>query len=278
MSTVWIDRISKRLGLSVLGLYVLFILLPFLWITVTAFKRQIDVLMARALFTPTLSTFEALLTDPSSGFLLNVRNSFVTATCATIAVVAVSVLASFCLVHKKPPHWLAPLLMSITLLFNIIPAITYVGSWYEWFRVIGLFDTLTGLTLAFTAGHLPMGLWLAVRYAHDVPKELLEASELDCIGPWQQFRVVFLPLMRNGLIALGLLVFIFVWNDFIIALNLSDTAVKTVPVAITSFAQSEQVRYAELAASSLLAMLPALLILLLGQKFIVSGLLSGSVK
>lgn len=278
MKPVWIDLISRRIGLGVLGLYTLFILLPFLWITVTSFKRQIDVLMSRVLFTPTLSAFEALLSDPSSGFLLSVRNSFITASIATMAVVGISVIAAFCLIHKKLPSWLAPLLLGITLLFNIIPAITYVGSWYGWFRAIGLFDSLTGLIIAFTAGHLPMGLWLAVRYAHDVPKELIEASELDCTGPWQQFRTVFLPLMRNGLIALGLLVFIFVWNDFIIALNLSDTAAKTVPVAITSFAQSEQVRYVELAASSLLAMLPALLILLLGQKFIVSGLLSGSSK
>jgi multiple sugar transport system permease protein len=278
MKTPLVDRIFKSAGTLGVVLYALFILLPFLWIAVTAFKRQIDVLMSRVVFTPTLSTFEALLTDPHGGFAHNIWNSLVTAGAATVAVLFIASVSAFCLVHKKPPYWLGPLLMGITLLFHIIPQVTYLSSWYIWFRRTELFDTLPGLTFAFTVANLPMGMWLGLRYAQEVPRELIEASELDCTGPWQQFVKVFLPLMRNGLVALGLLVFIFVWSDFVVALNLSDNLAKTVPVAITSFAQSEQVRYAEMAASSLLAMLPALCFLLLGQRYIVAGLLSGSVK
>jgi multiple sugar transport system permease protein len=273
-----VDRFFRGAGAFTVALYALFILLPFLWIAVTAFKRQIDVLMGRVVFTPTLATFEALLTDRHGGFAHNIWNSLVTASFATAAVLFIAALSAFCLVHKKPPRWLAPALMGVTLLFHIIPQVTYLSSWYLWFRRSGLFDTLPGLTLAFTVANLPMGMWLGLRYAQEVPRELIDASELDCTGPWQQFSRVFLPLMRNGLVALGLLVFIFVWSDFVVALNLSDNAAKTVPVAITSFAQSEQVRYAEMAASSLLAMLPALVFLLLGQRYIVAGLLSGSVK
>jgi multiple sugar transport system permease protein len=278
MKTPIVDRLFRGAGRFAVALYALFILLPFLWIALTAFKRQIDVLMARTVFTPTLATFEGLLTDPHGGFLHTIWNSVVTATAATVVVLFVASISAFCLVHKKPSRWLGPALLGVTLLFHIVPQVTYLSSWYLWFRRSGLFDTLPGLTLAFTVANLPMGMWLGLRYAQEVPRELIDASELDCTGPWQQFCKVFLPLMRNGLVALGLLVFIFVWSDFVIALNLSDNAAKTVPVAITSFAQSEQVRYAEMAASSLLAMLPALVFLLLGQRYIVAGLLSGSVK
>lgn len=276
MKTPLVDRLFKGAGAGLVALYALFILLPFLWIAVTGFKRQIDVLMSRVVFTPTLAAFEDLLTR--GGFAHNIWNSLVTACAATAAVLFVAALSAFCLVHKKPPRWLAPALMAVTLLFHIIPQVTYLSSWYLWFRRTGLFDTLPGLTLAFTVANLPMGIWLGMRYAQEVPRELIDASELDCVGPWQQFTRVFLPLMRNGLVALGLLVFIFVWSDFVVALNLSDNAAKTVPVAITSFSQSEQVRYVQMAAASLLAMLPALLFLLVGQRYIVAGLLSGSVK
>lgn len=278
MKTPLVDRIFKSAGALSVLLYALFILLPFLWIAVTAFKRQIDVLMAKVVFTPTLATFEALLTGPQGRFADNVWNSLVTASVATVAVLFIASVSAFCLVHKKPARWLGPALMGVTLLFHIIPQITYLSSWYVWFRRMELFDTLPGLIFAFTVANLPMGMWLGLRYAQEVPRELIEASELDCTGPWQQFTKVVLPLMRNGLVAMGLLVFIFVWSDFVVALNLSDNLAKTVPVAITSFAQSEQVRYAEMAASSLLAMLPALIFLLLGQRYIVAGLLSGSVK
>ena len=278
MKTPLVDRIFKSAGAFGVVLYALFILLPFLWIAVTAFKRQIDVLMSSVVFTPTLATFKALLINPHGGFATNIWNSLVTASAATVAVLFIASVSAFCLVHKKPPHWLGPVLMGVTLLFHIIPQVTYLSSWYVWFRRTELFDTLPGLAFAFTVANLPMGMWLGLRYAQEVPRELIEASELDCMGPWQQFVKVFLPLMRNGLVALGLLVFIFAWSDFVVALNLSDNLAKTVPVAITSFAQSEQVRYVEMAASSLLAMLPALLFLLLGQRYIVAGLLSGSVK
>ena len=273
-----IDRVTRWLSAVTVVLYCAFILLPFFWIGITGFMRQIDVLMARLWFEPTMANFDKLLNAPDATFLHNLFNSVVTSIVSTALVLAIAVISAHCLVHKKLPRWLPALLLGLTLLFHIVPPVTFIGSWYVMFRQVGLFDTLTGLVLAYTATNLPVGLWLGVNYAREVPKELLEAAELDCLGPWQQFRHVFLPLMRNGLVAIGLLVFIFVWSDFMVALNLSARAAQTVPVAITSFAQNEQIRYAEMAASSLLAMLPALALLLLGQRHIVQGLLSGSVK
>ena len=258
--------------------YSAFILLPFLWIAATAFKRQIDILTASFWFTPTLRNFERLLLSSDSTFLLNLANSAVSSLAATLVVLGVALLAAYSLVHLALPRWLPPLLLGVTLVFHIVPPITFVGSWYVLFRELGLYNTLTGLTIAYVAANLPLGLWLGVTYAREVPRELLEAAELDCRNQWQVFRRVFVPLMRNGLTAMGLLIFIFVWSDFLIALNLSAKATQTVPVAITTFAQNEQVRYAEMAASSLLAMAPALILLLLGQRYIVAGLLSGSAK
>jgi multiple sugar transport system permease protein len=272
------DRLLLGAGaVAVLG-YAAFILLPFGWIVVTAFKRQIDILMAQVRFAPTLSNFERLLLEPNASFTHVIVNSVVASLSTTAAVLAIALLAAFALVHLRVPRWLPPLLLAVTMVFHMVPAVTFVSSWYMVFRQIGVFDTLPGLVLAYIATNLPLGLWLSATYAREVPRELLEAAALDCTGPAQCFGRVFVPLMRNGLIATGLLVFIFTWSDFIIALNLTSLKALTVPVAISTFAQNEQIRYAEMAAGSVLAIIPALLLLLLGQRYIVQGLLSGSAK
>jgi multiple sugar transport system permease protein len=278
MKVPFVDRILNGCVLFMLTAYGAFITLPFAWIVITAFKRQIDVLMVKIVFEPTLGNFQRLLLAPGGTLLHNLFNSIFTAVFSTALVLCIGIISAFCLVHKRLPGWLPTMLLGLTMLFHIVPPITFISSWYVLFRQVGLFDTLPGLIFAHTAANLPIGLWLGVNYAREVPKELLEAAEIDCIGPWQQFREVFVPLMRNGLVAIGLLVFIFSWSDFLIALNLTASASQTLPVAITSFAQNEQIRYAEMAASSLLAMVPAMLMLLLGQRYIVQGLLSGSTK
>lgn len=263
----------------VIILYAAIVLFPFLWLLSTAFKKQIDILLARFIFTPTLDTLNELLFDPSSMFSAYFVNSVVITLATTAVIVIVTLLSAYALTTvRRLPTALGAILLGWCLLFNLLPAITFVGSWFNLFRQLGLYDTRIAIIIASIAAWLPMALWLGVTFARELPKELLDAATVDGCTHWQRFRYVFVPLIKSGMTATTILVLLFVWNDFPIALILSSEQARTLPVYITAFSQNEQIRYAEMASSSLLVSLPVLLLLVVGQRFIVKGLLSGAVK
>lgn len=264
---------------AVIILYAAIVLFPFLWLLSTAFKKQIDILLARFIFTPTLDTLHELLFDPSSMFSAYFINSVVITLATTAVIVVVTLLSAYALTTvRQLPAALGAILLGWCLLFNLLPAITFVGSWFNLFRQLGLYDTRIAIIIASIAAWLPMALWLGVTFARELPKELLDAATVDGCTHWQRFRYVFVPLIKSGMTATTILVLLFVWNDFPIALILSSEQARTLPVYITAFSQNEQIRYAEMASSSLLVSLPVLLLLIVGQRFIVKGLLSGAVK
>lgn len=262
-----------------LAFYAALILFPFLWLLSTAFKKQIDILLARFVFTPTLDTLKELLFAPGAMFGAYFVNSAVITLASTAAIIAVTLLATYALTTvRQIPAWLGNLLLGWCLLFNLLPVITFVGSWFNLFRQLGLYDTRIAIIIACIAAYLPMALWLSVTFAREIPKDLLDAATVDGCSHWQRFRYVFVPLIKSGMTATAILVLLLVWNDFPIALILSSEQARTLPVYITAFSQNEQIRYAEMASSSLLVSIPVLLLLVFGQRFIVKGLLSGAVK
>jgi multiple sugar transport system permease protein len=115
-------------------------------------------------------------------------------------------------------------------------------------------------------------------FVRDVPEELVEAARVDgATTPVLLSRVV-IPIVKPGLIATGILVFVFSWNEFSVALNLTLKQTATVPVAIAKFAQDFEIQYTQMAASATLSLLPALILMLIGQRYIVRGLTAGAVK
>lgn len=264
---------------AAITLYAALVLFPFIWLLSTAFKKQIDILLARFVFTPTLDTLRGLLFDPGSMFSAYFVNSVVITLTTTAIIVAVTLLSAYALTTvRNLPSALGAILLGWCMLFNLLPVVTFVGSWFNLFRQLGLYDTRIAIIIASVAAWLPMALWLGVTFAREIPKELLDAASVDGCTHWQRFRFVFVPLIKSGMTATTILVLLFVWNDFPIALILSSEQARTLPVYITAFSQNEQIRYAEMASSSLLVSIPVLLLLVVGQRFIVKGLLSGAVK
>ena len=135
-----------------------------------------------------------------------------------------------------------------------------------------------GLILAHLTLNLPLVLWILSAFIREVPVELEEAARIDGAStPVLLWRVI-VPVIRPGLLATGLLAFIFSWNEFAVALNLTAKQTATVPVAIAKFAQDFEIQYTQMAASSVLSLLPAFVLLLLGQRHIVRGLTAGAIK
>jgi multiple sugar transport system permease protein len=146
-------------------------------------------------------------------------------------------------------------------------------------RALGLRDELAGLVLTYTTFALPMTLWVLTGFFRDIPHQLYEAARIDGCTPFQTFRRVLLPLSAPGLVTTGILVFIFAYNEFLYALSFTSSPEKrTIPVAISLFASEHKEPWGEMAAASVMAVAPLVLLALVFQRRIVAGLTAGAVK
>lgn len=256
----------------------LLIVLPFIWIVGISFKYQIAILTAQFPFDPTWVNYQRVLFGKSSDFLFNMQNSLIVAIVSTALVLIVGTLAAYSLAWRKWSRLVRGVFLAWTLIFSIIPPITLTGPWYLIFRELGLFNTLTGLTLTHIVINLPMTIWLMMTAFGNIPRDLESAAIMDGCRRTEAFRLILLPLCTPGLIAAGLLAFIFSWSEFGIALNLTAKETMTIPVAIASYAGQYEILHGEMAAAAVLSSIPAIILMFLGQKFIVRGLTAGAVK
>lgn len=266
------------LGWLMLGLALVVVVGPFLWIAVASFKQPIAILSGTWSFTPTLDNYADVLLSKRSDFLAGVRNSLIVATASTAIVLVVGTLAAYSLHRFAWARWVTLGFLGWTLAFHMIPVLTLVGPWYLAFKQLGLYDTRLALILTHVSVNLPMAVWLLMSFFKDIPPEIEQAALVDGCHPLSAFWYVVLPLVVPGLIAAGVLAFVFSWNEFSIALNLVSQSNATVPVVVAKFAQDYEIQHGQMAAASILATIPALVLMVFGQRFIVQGLTMGSVK
>lgn len=279
MSTATNQRILiDRALLGFLFLAAVLTLGPFLWIALASFKTQIALLMGTVKFTPVAMNYEEVLFGNTSTFARNFLNSIIVASVSTLAAMSIGFLAGYSLLRLKWPRYVINLFLLWAVVFNLVPPVTLAGAWYELFRTIGLSNDTVALILAHTTLHLPMALWLLSSFLREIPRELEEAAFIDGAGFVKTLWRVVIPIMTPGLVSTGILVFIFSWNEFPVALALTNNNTATVPVGIAKFAQENEIKYTQMAAASVLSAVPALLALLFGQRFIVKGLTAGAVK
>ncbi len=262
----------------ILILYSFIVLFPFYWIISASFKTQIDLLMGRFFSTPHLQGYRDVLFSGTSDFSRNFFNSLVIGSVSTALVLFIATLGAYSLYRMRWPNWVLHSLLGWSVVFHMVPPITLAGAWYTLFRAVGLDDTWLGLILAHTTLNLPMALWMMGVFVRNVPSELVEAAQLDNARTPEILRYVIVPLVKPGLAAAGILSFIFSWNEFAVTLTLSQRSTATVPIGIGKYAQENTIAFTEMAAASALSILPAVILLLFAQRFIVRGLTSGALK
>ena len=273
----WEKRAVPAFHLGLL-LVAALVLIPFVWIIAAAFKSQISLLLGEVFFTPTLASFREVLFSRSTEFMSNTFNSLVVAAGSTLVILVAATLGGYAIERLGTPRWAVHTMLGWAVVFHMVPPITLGAAWFPLYREIGLDNTYLGLVLAHVAVHLPMALWLMTNFVRDVPIELEEAARIDgCSTPFLIWRIV-VPLVAPGLAATAILMFIFSWNEFAVALNLTAKQTATIPVAIAKFAQGYEIKYGEMAATAALSLVPALAFLLFGQRYIVKGLTAGAVK
>lgn len=272
-------QVSSTAGAyALLGVAVLIVSVPILWIAGAGFRTQISLLTGDLFFEPTLSSFADVLFSSTSDFLLNYRNSVVVGVLSTALCLGVGTLAAWSLDRLDWPGWVVHLFLGWALVFQMMPPIALAEAWFGLERQVHLDNTFAGLVLAHATLNLPMAVWLMGVFVRDVPNELVEAAKIDgATGPTLFWRIV-LPIVAPGLAATTVLCFVFSWNEFAVALNLTGRETATIPVAISKFAQDFQIQYTQMAASAALSILPALVLLIIAQRYIVSGLTTGALK
>ncbi|WP_164935424.1 carbohydrate ABC transporter permease [Bradyrhizobium guangzhouense] len=256
----------------------LLVLIPVVWVVAAGFRTQISLLSGAFWFTPVLKNFNEVLFSKTSDFLVNYRNSLVVGTLSTLICLLAATLAAWSLNRMSWPRWFVHVFLGWALVFHMFPPLALASAWFTIMRTVGLDNTLTAVVLAHTVLNLPMALWLMGVFVRDVPVELEEAARLDgATTPVLLWRIV-LPIIAPGLAATAILTFVFSWNDFGVALTLTMKQTATVPVAIAKFAQDYEILYTQMAAAAALSILPALVLLIIGQRYIVAGLTQGAVK
>jgi len=173
------------------------------------------------------------------------------------------------------------LLVGAALLIAMFPQISLVTPLFNIERRIGLFDTWAGLIIPYITFALPLAIYILAAFFREIPRDLEKAAKMDGATPAQAFRMVIAPLAAPGIVTAAILVFIFAWNDLLLALSLTaTTAAITAPVAIANFSGSSQFEEptGSIAAGAMVITIPIIIFVLIFQRKIVAGLTSGAVK
>jgi len=175
-------------------------------------------------------------------------------------------------------RWRQQRLALAILIARIIPAISYLVPWYVLFSRAHLTDTHLALIITHLIVSLPLVTWILVGFFEDLPQELEESARIDGCTLFGAFLRIAVPLARPGIIAAAIISFIFSWNNFIFSVVLAGSRTRTLPLAAFKLLNFASFSWGGLAATAVLITLPIVLISLVMQRYLVSGLTVGGIK
>lgn len=250
---------------------------PVLWALLTSFKTERDVLAypPMLIFEPTLSNYYDVIFG-SSSILPNLWSSTVVSVSTTLLTMLFAVPAAYAMARLRYPAKRSS--GFYVLATQMLPPVGLIIPFYLVLQKIGGLDTYSGLTAIYLTFSLPFAIWLMVSYFEDIPFEMEEAALLDRAGRFRTLWYVILPQVRGGIAVTTVFVFLNAWNEFLFAVVLTGNNVRPVTVAMFNFISVEQTQWARLAAGSMLAMAPVIIVGLFAQRHIVKGLTVGAVK
>jgi multiple sugar transport system permease protein len=262
-----------------LVIFVFIIMFPFLWIMITSFKPETE-LYGEGAFLPWSHHFsfknyvDIFQTEPFAKYLIN---SGVVASLTTVYAIAIASFAAYSVARLNFPG--KSIFLGLVLAVSMFPQIATISPIYLFLSRVGLTNSYHGLVIPYLTFSLPFAVWTLTTFFKKIPYELEEAAKIDGANLMQRFFKVVFPLVVPGIFTTAILVFIEAWNEFLFSLTLNtDKGWKTVPVGIALFAGQYTVPWGEITAASVTVTIPVVLMVLVFQKRIVSGLTSGSVK
>ncbi len=224
-----------------------------------------------------LANYAAVVSAGS--FVRNLGNSLLVATLVVAISLLFAITAAYALGRVRFRG--RSLLLLTILSVSMFPQIAVLAGLFELIRGIGIFNTPLALIFSYMIFTLPFTVWVLTTFMRDLPVEIEEAAIVDGASPWVIITRVFMPLMWPALVTTGLLAFIAAWNEFLFALTFTSSDVqRTVPVAIALLSGSSnfEIPWGNIMAASVIVTVPLVVLVLIFQRRIISGLTAGGVK
>jgi trehalose/maltose transport system permease protein len=271
--------IAKRTAFYLAVLVIIVVsVFPFYYALLTSFKQGSD--LFRISYWPESFSLDNYISVLAVGsFPRNLLNSLFIASLTVLLALFLAVTASFALARVRFRG--RGLLLMTILAVSMFPQIAVLAGLFELIRFLGIYNTPWALIFSYTIFTLPFTVWVLTTFMRDLPVEIEEAAIVDGANPWIIITRVFLPLMWPALVTTGLLAFIGAWNEFLFALTFTiSNDTRTVPVAIALLSGGTQyeVPWGAIMAASVIVTVPLVVLVLIFQRKIISGLTAGGVK
>ena len=273
------SRVLFYLVLAVIFVYIVF---PFYWAFRSSITPDGELFVTPVHYwpvAPTLAHYQDVFSN--ADFLVALRNSSIVAASTTLLSLLIGTVGAYALGRFRFRGRLP--VMYLILSMTMFPSIAILGSLFDLVRRLGLYNQLPALILTYLIFTLPFTVWVLTSFFQGLPKELEEAAYVDGASPFETLYKVMLPLIAPGLVTTGLLAFIQAWNEFLFAVSFMQTPDKrTVPLAIFEFATQTgggfEIPWGSIMAGTVVVTVPLIVLVLIFQNRIISGLTAGAVK
>ncbi|WP_018132133.1 carbohydrate ABC transporter permease [Effusibacillus pohliae] len=255
------------------------VMFPFLWMLIASLKPPNELFGARAFDAwiqhPTLVNYIRVFTQRPFGTYL--WNSTVVAVLTTLYSIIIASIAAYAIAWLKFRG--KTVILGIVLAVSMFPQIATISPIFLFMQSVGLTNSYLGLIIPYTTFALPLAIWNLTVFFRKIPYDLAEAAKVDGASILQTLIRVFFPVALPGVFTTAILVFIAAWNEFLFALTINtEEAMKTVPVGIAMFQGQYTMPWGEISAASIIVTVPLIIMVLIFQRRIISGLTSGAVK
>ena len=271
------ETVERGLLYLAIGIGIVFSLAPFMWFALIALKPQMEITAIPPSIFPHHPTFEAIrMSVERFGLLHYIKNSVIVAGGTTLIGVCVAAPAAYALARLEI-KFRRVILLSL-LAVAMFPQLSIAGPVWKILRAMGWLNTYQGLIIPYLALTLPMTVWILANYFQELPPELEEAAMVDGATVIQTLTRIMMPLAAPGMFTAAILTFIYAWNEFFFALLImTEREYQTVPVGIALFPGQYTMPWGELAAASTIATIPMIIVVIVFQKRIITGLTAGAI-
>ncbi len=271
--------LKKFLTYFVIIVLLFLFVFPIYWMFISSLKDNSVLMRLPPQLYPTFSTmdsYKAIFRNVK--YMRYIGNSLIVASITVVVDLLFSVFAGYSLSRFRYPGRKG--IMTITLSAQVFPTVVILISLYEFFSKFKLMNNYFGLALADVAMSLPLSVWMLKSFCDSVPRSLDEAARVDGCGRFRTMMQIVVPLLKPGMLAVGIYAFLMSWDDYLLGLVImTKTPKKTLPVGISeSFLGEFGFDYSGMMTISVVASLPVLLLFLIFQKYMVAGLTGGAVK
>ncbi len=266
--------------------YTIFALFPLIWVGLMSLKSHGDIISPtpKLIFSPSLENYRTILFGAQNAqyeisrtnFLLYFKNSCIVTICAVSLSLLVGVPAAYALARFR--FRFKEDIAFTFLSFRFAPEIAVIIPIYILYQKLQLYNTYIGLILVYQLITLPLIVWIIRGYFEDISVEIEQAAKLDGYSWWGVFTKIAIPLVKPGLAATAIIAFIFAWNNFIFGLILGAKESYPSTVGTLGFISYESVLWGQMAAATVITILPPLILAIFIQKYLVRGLTMGAVR